>query len=293
MAFGDVFGVFSNRSKKEPPKKSVRPLTREFRNRVLMLLVEKFQGTSFWSDVHKKFAFQLGRPMLTDAAPRGESEDIWKFINECADEHFLDFIEHAFRTDAGFHYGRNELVESINEFLAYDQLPYTLTAEVWTHSEDGRSSRLTALPQVIRRDSEMLHTNAIAPALQLFQRAELVNANGEFLAAEQHYRHGQYGDCLTKCGSALESVLKVVCKAKGWKASESDTMAALVKTVIGNCGIEGFFEKPLLQVAMMRNELSTAHGAGVRPRDVSAAKALYALNSTAAAALLVVAESGL
>ena len=293
MAFGDVFGVFSTRAKKLPQKKSVRPLTREFRNRVLMLFVDKFQGTTFWSDIHKKFAYQLGRPKLTDAGARGQSEDVWKFVNECVDENFLDFIEHAFRTDAGFHYGRKELVESINEFLAYDQLPYTLTPEVWIHSDDTRTSRLTALPQVIRRDSEMLHTNAIEPALQLLQRVEFLNANSEFLAAEQHYRHGQYGDCLTKCGSALESVLKVMCKAKGWRASESDTMAVLVKTVITSSGIEGFFEKPLLQVAMMRNELSTAHGAGARPREVSQAKALYALNSTAAAALLVVAEAGL
>ncbi len=293
MVFGDVFGVFSNRSKGTQPKKAVRPLTREFRNRVLMLCMEQFQGTMFWEEIYGKFAYQLGRPNLTDAPTRNRSEAAAMFVNECNDDHFLDFIEHIFRTEAGFHYGRQRLVEGINEFLAHDQLPYTVTSEVWTSSDDGRTSRLTALPQVIRRDSALLHANAIAPALQLLQRPEFVSANSEFLEAEQHYRRGEYGDCLTKCGSALESVLKVVCKMKGWKSSEADTMAALVKTFVAKSGIEGIFEKPLLQVAMMRNELSTAHGAGSRPRSVSAAKAQYALNAAAAAALLVVAESGL
>jgi hypothetical protein len=46
-------------------------------------------------------------------------------------------------------------------------------------------------------------------------------------------------------------------------------------------------------VATLRNRLSKAHGAGVQIRNVPRHLAAYALNSTAAAILLLVAEAGL
>jgi hypothetical protein len=152
---------------------------------------------------------------------------------------------------------------------------------------------LDAQPQVIRKDSELAHVAATEPALALLQRREFVNANKEFMEAHQHFKRGEYGDCLTKCASAFESVLKIVCDMKRWPYSSSDVGAALIKKVMGHAGIDGFFEKPLVQIAVLRNELSTAHGAGPQPRAVTRGRAQYALNATAAAALFIVAEAGL
>lgn len=138
----------------------------------------------------------------------------------------------------------------------------------------------------------MLYRSAIQPNLQLLREPEFGAANKEFLEALEDFRKANYGDCLTKCGSAFESVLKVICTKKKWPYQPSDTASPLLKTVINNSGLEQFFEQPLILVATIRNKLSKAHGAGLASRNVSKAKAEYAINATAAAILLLVAEAG-
>lgn len=136
-----------------------------------------------------------------------------------------------------------------------------------------------------------MHSTAIEPALELLRGSEFAFANREFLEALEDYRKADYGDCLTKCGSAFESVLKVICTRKKWPHSTTDTAAPLLKTVITHTGIDSFFEQPLLLVATIRNRLSNSHGAGTASREVTVAKAEYAINATAAAILLLVKES--
>jgi hypothetical protein len=87
-------------------------------------------------------------------------------------------------------------------------------------------------------------------------------------------------------------VLKVICARKKWPYSATDTASPLLKTVIANSGLESFFEQPLVLVATIRNKLSKSHGAGLTSRDVTEAKAEYAINATAAAILLLVKEAG-
>jgi hypothetical protein len=153
------------------------------------------------------------------------------------------------------------------------------------------SFKLTAYPRVIRKDSEALHRTAIQPTLELLRGSEFEAANREFLEASEDFRKADYGDWLTKCGSAFESVLKIVCARRKWPYSETDTASPLLKTVIGKSGLESFFEQPLILVATLRNKLSKSHGAGLTSRDVSEAKAEYAINATAAAILFLVKET--
>jgi hypothetical protein len=135
-----------------------------------------------------------------------------------------------------------------------------------------------------------LHRIAIQPTLQLLSGPDYVAANKEFLEALEEFRKGDYGDCLTKCGSSFESVLKIICTRKNWPYGTTDTAAPLLKTVITNSGLESFFEQPLLQVATLRNKLSKSHGAGVTTRFVSKSKAEFAINATASAILFLVNE---
>ncbi|MBU1395943.1 MAG: hypothetical protein KKE84_07345 [Gammaproteobacteria bacterium] len=221
--------------------------------------------------------------------------DAIAFLSGCDDVHFLDFLEYIFPTQAYFHAAsRGNLVEDINEFFRQDDLPYAVTEFVWTEGKDGpyATTTLTAYPQVIRKDSEVVHSSAIEPALQLLRGSEFGAANREFLEALEDFRKSDYGDCLTKCGSAFESVLKVICARKKWAYSATDTASPLLKTVVTNAGLEPFFEQPLVLVATIRNRLSKSHGAGLNSRDVTEAKAEYAINATAAAILLLVKEAG-
>ena len=245
-----------------------------------------------------KFKYLLGTHRLSrNPAVRTTTEDVLVFLQDCSDEHFLDFLEFIFSSETGFQLvGRDRLVGEINGFLRVDDLPYAVTDYVWvekTQSFRGQPEQvqsLTEYPRVIRKDSEVVHRTALVPTLELLREPGYEFANKEFLEALEDYRKGDYGDCLTKCGSSFESVLKILCKKKGWPHT-GDTAAPLLRAVIDGSGLESFFEAPLIVVATIRNKLSKAHGSGTSPRDVTEAKAEYAINATAAAILLLVKHS--
>jgi hypothetical protein len=148
-----------------------------------------------------------------------------------------------------------------------------------------------AYPKVIMKESEILHKDAIGPALQLLAQPHFAGANAEFLEALEDYRKGDIGDCLAKCGSAFESVLKVICHRKGWPYNQADTASALIRTVIGNTNLDNYFEQLLIVIATLRNRMSTAHGAGTAPRQPPRHLAQYALNITASAMLMPAQET--
>jgi hypothetical protein len=298
MDFGNLFNVFSKRP--SSPNKERKALTQSFRYRVFMRCRDAFgpAGDGFWAEIQTNLAYLHGQPRLSPGS-QTQTDDALNFLTNCTDPHFLDFLEYIFHTQAYFHAsGRAALVNDVNEFFRQDDLPYALTDFVWTkgvRNEYGReyeTSTLTAYPMVIRKDSEILHQTAIAPVLQLLGEDSFTVANKEFLQALEDYRKGDFGDCLVKCASCSESVLKVLCKRKGWPHNENDNASPLLKTVITRSGLEPFFEQPLILVATLRNKLSTAHGAGTSPRIVSQGRAEYAINATAAGILLLTKETG-
>jgi len=297
MNMSRIFDVFSRRARGEPsvPK----PLTPEFRNRVLMKCrdeaINLAQVSEFWTSIHTQLTYLHGSPRLSQQPTSNVIEDVASFVTVCSDAHFLDFVEFVLRTQVALMLGADPspLVSDFNLFLAVDDLPYAVTQFVWEHGVDStghRTTRLTAYPKVIRKDSEIMHTHAIAPTLTLLSERRYSSANAEFLEALQDYRKGDLGDCLTKCGSAFESTLKIICAKKHWAYKEEDTAATLLRTVFEQGRLDSFLEQPLLIVATLRNRLSKSHGAGTAVRKPGPAKAEYAINATAAAILLLVKE---
>lgn len=265
-----------------------------------MLCRDEFgnQAEEFWDEVHTKLTYLHGTPRLSNGRSNTKMIDALTFLESCDDPHFLDFLEYLFATRVHSVSDRPNMLSALNEFFRQDDLPYAITGFVWTkgvavrYGNEYETQSLTAYPQVIRRDSEVLHLNAIEPALQLLRNPGFAGANKEFLAALDDFRKADYGDCLIKCGSAFESVLKVICVRKKWPYQPNDTAAPLLRTVINQSGMESFFEQPLILIATLRNKLSGAHGAGQDVRDATEAKAQYAINSTAAAVLLLVSSAG-
>ena len=119
------------------------------------------------------------------------------------------------------------------------------------------------------------------------------SANGEFLEGLQHYRKGEYGDCLTKIGSSMESVMKILCHEKRWNYSQGDTFGALLDIVFHETGLESFLKQPIMQIGTLRNKLSTSHGAGVQIRNDLKYKAQFAVNASASSIVLLIQECGL
>ena len=309
--FSHLFNVFSRRD--QPRGEHKAQLTPEFRYRVLQLCEDTFGAdrhiaiggsvATFWLEIEKKLQYFHGRLNLMNRPKSDRDCEAIAFLSQCSDEHFLDFVEMTFQSDCFRNSNASQvgMVGNINKFLEQDNLPYSLTEFVHEevpgpaslpHLQAMTSTRIAAYPRIIRRESEVLHRTAIAPALSLLQNPVFASAHQEFLDALTDYRKGDYGDCITKCGSSFESTLKIICKRKGWPYKENDTASALITTIMQKTSLDSFFKEPLTLIATMRNRLSTAHGAGSQPRTAPKHVARYAINTTASAILLFVDETG-
>ena len=309
MDFAQIFGVYSRRN--QDSGNAPAQLTSEFRNRVVLLCENTFYF-HFWHETHRELQVLHGRRILVGTQSQGDRiqrDDTIAFLNQCSDEHFLDFIELIFKTQSfqdvevdssvvallerkmlsrssrGPTRHPRQLRSAINEFIKADHLPYSLTNFVCS----GYS--ITTYPQVIRRDSEVLHETAIEPTLKLLTNPVFDSANREFLNALKDYRMGDYPDCVAKCGSSFESVMKVICDQKGWLYEQNDTAAPLLDNIFPQTDLDSFFKQPIMLIATIRNRLSSAHGAGAEQLEVPEHVAHYAINATASPILLLVEET--
>ena len=295
-----VFNVFSKRPRQ--PVRADTPLTEQFRIRAIKLFFSQFpryegdlfQGpinSPFWEETHSNLLYLLGVHHLSGRNTSLAYEDIWQFLHECSDEHFLDFVELALKSEKIWSQGRirgedyNGLIRNVNTFFEQDALPYFLTDPELL--EDPAGNRVI-YPHIICRDNEVLHETAIEPTLMFLSKPAFSSANEEFHKALEDYRNGDYSDCVTMCGTSLESVMKIVCDLKGWQHNQTDTAATLLRTILPQTNLDSFFEQPIMLIATIRNRLSSAHGAGTQHRVVPRHVSLYALNATASAILLLV-----
>jgi len=306
-----IFDVFSRRNVQRAEGHKPDVISQPLRNRILFLLRDVLSGQwtdgafvspgdhtlEFWEQMHVSLQYLHGRPRLS-AAARSRLEDARAFAAQCRAAEFLDFLDLTFKTEAigSVLYDENVLVEAINELFKIEGAPYQMTPIAKSREPSstgvGTTLRVVAYPKVVRADEEVTFAEAIAPALSILSGPDYEAANLEFRDALDEYRKGHNGDCLVKCGSAFESVLKVLCKQNGWPFSPSDTAAPLLRTVLSHTKLEGFFEQPLILIATLRNKLSTAHGGGATVRSAEAHVAQFAISSTAAALVLWCVRSG-
>lgn len=298
--FGKLFEVFSKREQ-SPVSSTTRLLTDEFRNRVIMLVRDLFRNTygDLLENLHNQATYLYGKLVLSNSQHhRTPADDMLHFIISCKDEHFLDVIELIFRSNLpGITYPENKLIPCINEFFRIDDLPYYLTGYSTEESESSyygtptKEVRISEFPRIIRRDSELIHKLAVEPVLSLLKNPEFQQVNDEFLKALEDHRKGDFRDCLTKCGSAFESAMKVLCHKNSITYNkDKDTALPLLKALLEKGQLEAYWEQPLIIIATLRNRLSSSHGAGTQQRIVPEHVATYAVNATASAILFLISE---
>jgi hypothetical protein len=278
-----IWYVFSRRNPQRPKGYAPDLLSRPLRNRILLLMREVFSGKwseqawnppgdhtrEFWEQMHNFLQHLYGRPKLSVGAAESPVSDAFAFVSGCEAAEFFDFLELTFKTDAIWRVlnNENDLVDAINEILKIENAPFQLTPVVKREEPrppisgrlpSGTTIRTVAWPKVVRCEDEVTFTEAVAPALSVLSGPDYEAANFEFRDALDEYRKGQYGDCLAKCASSFESVLKVLCKQNRWKFDPTDTASPLLKTVLSHTKLDGFFEQPLILIATMRNKLSIA-----------------------------------
>jgi len=297
---GNIFNVFSRREAISELK--IAPLTNSFKNRFLLLMKDSLNHSIYevLDLLQKKLLYLHGRSLLCDTnrIDNSSANDVLQFLSQCEDAHFLDSIEYFFQIKDGILFSqvnKSELIDQINNFFAIDGIPYYLTKYVYEKHESTQkefipihiSSKIIEYPKIIRKDCEVLHNTAIKPVLALLQKHDLLNANEEFLQGLEDYRKGIYKDCLTKCCSSLESVMKVICKRKGLKYKENDSARSLLLNIIKNSNLDSFWEQPIIIIATIRNKLSSAHGSGTKTKNVPEHVAKYTINITASAILFL------
>ncbi|MEX2409879.1 MAG: hypothetical protein WD607_00670 [Candidatus Paceibacterota bacterium] len=306
----DIFSVFSRRNVGD--HRSISPeLSDEFRSRLLLLLQHRFQSprhgnllNDMMEEVHSKFQLLLARGVLSKShqKPFNRTEDLIKFLDSCDDHHFIDFIEYIFKSTSYskiFH-EKNEFVEEINQLLRLDDLQFHLTNFTFkTEKQKVQGTRglglrefttISSYPKVILREDDLIHEHATEPALTLLENELFKNANLEFLDSLKDYKEGDYGDCLTKCGSSFESVMKIICKINGWVYKENDTASTLLDIIFDNSTLLSFYKNPLITIATIRNKHSKSHGAGTQERTATKNVAQFCINQTASSIVFLINE---
>ena len=148
--------------------------------------------------------------------------------------------------------------------------------------------------QIIRVDSQYLHSEAMQPALRMLSASMYEGANAEFRSAHENFRAKRYKECLNDCLKAFESCLKAICDKRGWVYGAKDTANRLINIVLKNELIPEFMESHLsglrsaleAGVPTLRNQLA-GHGQGTREVPVPEHIAAHALHLTASNILLL------
>ena len=155
--------------------------------------------------------------------------------------------------------------------------------------------------QIVRVDSELIHSEVVKPALRLLNGREFKGTQQEFLSAYEHYRHGRYKEALNDCLKSFESTMKTICDKKGWSYEPNATAKTLVKACFDNGLIPPFWQQQLNSLRSLlesgiptgRNKLG-AHGQGAQPTAVPEYLVAYMLHMTASTLVfLTKAEEGL
>lgn len=142
--------------------------------------------------------------------------------------------------------------------------------------------------EIVRVDSELIHTEAVKPALRLLNEKSYHGAQQEFLSAYEHYRHGKNKEALNDCLKAFESTMKVICDKRKWSYQANATSKVLIQVCFDNNLVPVFWQQQLSSLRSMlessiptgRNKLS-GHGQGSTPTAVPDYLVAYMLHMTA------------
>ena len=204
-------------------------------------------------------------------------------------EKVIDVIEASFR------YIDQNVRNNLNAFRNSKLSPDAAISELnYRFREHGVGYEYRS-GQIIKMDSQFIHSEAIKPVLIMLSDPMYKGANEEFLNAHEHYRKGRYKECLNDCLKAFESCLKTICKKRGWPYdSEKDTANNLIQIVLSNGLIPIFMESHFFGLkSALGSGLSTlrnrraGHGQGPEKVVVPEYIAAYALHLTASNILLL------
>jgi AbiJ N-terminal domain 4 len=225
---------------------------------------------------------------------RNPKEDILNAITALNIDDWLTVVEMCFlvthltvrrwnegtREDRGITQGPDDAVEELN--IRFRQAGFGYQFEAG---------------QIVRVDSQYLHSEVVKPALTLLGDRRFAGAQEEFRSAHAHYRAGEYEDAIHDANRAFESTMKAICdiKGEGWEYQKGARASDLIKIVRRNGLLAEYLGQSFDQLIStlqsglprVRNEAG-GHGQGAVPRRTPGYVAGYALHLVAAKVVLLV-----
>jgi hypothetical protein len=247
-----------------------------------------------YSQIQESLAAEFGLFSLGDSLHGNAGAIVSYFTRQADTTQALDMIELSFAY----------LVRASNDYrwrgvwrqqISADQAISDLNQRFLEHGIGYAFAAADGGGQLIRKDNEHLHKNAVMPALRLLHEEGFKGASDEYRSAHQHYRQGSYKECLNNCLKAFESTLKTICSKKKWTFNSTDTASRLIETCLNNGLLPSFMQthlgtvKSALESAIptIRNKLG-GHGQGAQPVQVPPFYAEYLLNETASTIVFLV-----
>lgn len=296
MAVTDLFFKRQKRLRGETPDIFVYDqIPTGLRVQLIQILGEAIGGTyrGRANEVYDKISRILCREFSVfslDSGAKNSQESIFLYISKENDhEMLLSAIECAF-TQIEINCCKYKYATDADALITPSDAVCELNARFLEHGVGYQYQS----GMIIRVDSNVLHSEAILPTLNLLREDIYSGANEEFLKAHEHYRHERHKECLVDALKSFESTMKAICTQRGWAHSPTDTAKKLIEVCLRENLIPSFLQSEFTSLSSMlgsgvptvRNKLG-GHGQGTSPVQVPAYFARYAINTTASCILLL------
>jgi hypothetical protein len=254
----------------------------------------KVVDNTWWQDIHKILTRELGLFSLSSNKHNGLYIDCAEFLldKKTPIDNLLDLIEITFDcidrcvrsivtdvdinpdtfNDDGFDFQHpDDAIEELNHRFREHSIGYQYS--------NG---------QIIRVDSDFIHSEVVIPALKLLSNQCFAGAEQEFLSAHRYYRQQDYKPAIVDALKSFESTMKIICDGLNWNYSKNDTAAKLIGIIFEKKLIPDYLQnhmtglRSILEggIPTVRNKTS-GHGQGSQPTAVPEYLAAYVLHVTA------------
>jgi hypothetical protein len=235
--------------------------------------------------------FKLSNARNPEDSSEAKGDLVNWFLGEQDNERVLDGIELTFRI-IDVYCGHDKYLSHRSNREIADSVVEELNTRFKEH---GVGYQFTD-GKLVRVDSQLVHTEAVIPALAVLRGEHFAGAQEEFLSAFEHYRHGKKEEALVDACKSFESTMKAICDKRGWpydknKASASD----LVNICLSQGLIPSFWQSHFAALrTVLQSGIPTArnrqagHGSGTQARPEPPDELVsYVLHMTASTILFL------
>lgn len=255
-------------------------------------LTQRLQNEAYQSIVvglRKEYGvFVLSQETRFDA--NNYFKDFYLFLGEAKTEQFLDAVELATlaieKTASHFSYSDEREAEKLSR-EAIGEINYRFRENGFGYEYiEGR---------LIRVDSNIIHREAVKPALSFLRGKAYSGAQEEYLSAHSHYREGRYKEAIVDCLKSVESTMKAICDKRKWTyARNAATAKELINVCFQNGLIPSYWQNSINSLRSLlessvptgRNKVA-GHGQGAAPKHVDEPVVRYIMHMTASTILFL------